>query len=351
MKAEWEKKLEGMNNAATVQRLVDLLGIKQLTKGIAIDATSSPQGVHYSEPVDYFRRIGAEGMGVAEVRDQTVLQDIERWKADLDASVIHNLVAASKGRGQYALVWEHFSAKHSEAELMELTEHVVANVLDRDGASAEGDHIAIIALWRRCGKRLTTDQFTEWLQKLILSAMPVSLNLVNDLYYYWTGKYGLVSDFQRPRVRRSIVQAVCQRLRTGPDLLKIVAPEHPHAVRLLINQVGVDNSVPAYRAWRDHLASVLLDGARIDPELMVAQIANVACTEQSGHTYVGTAGPPVFVNPYEIDRERMMALFGESLDEALILLAEYAGDNVYAARARNAAESWLEERRTQETGD
>ena len=43
----------------------------------------------------------------------------------------------------------------------------------------------------------------------------------------------------------------------------------------------------------------------------------------------------------------MTTLFGERLNEALALLAEYEGNNAYAVRAKNDAKSWLVERRAQ----
>ena len=55
--------------------------------------------------------------------------------------------------------------------------------------------------------------------------------------------------------------------------------------------------------------------------------------------------PPIFVNRYRIDRERMSALFGASLDEARALLADYDGDSAYALRSKNEAQAWLKERR------
>ena len=62
---------------------------------------------------------------------------------------------------------------------------------------------------------------------------------------------------------------------------------------------------------------------------------------QDGERYPVTPAP----NPSRIDRARMTALFGDRLDEALALLANYAGDNAYAVRAADAARAWIDERR------
>ena len=46
-----------------------------------------------------------------------------------------------------------------------------------------------------------------------------------------------------------------------------------------------------------------------------------------------------------VGHDRMTALFGDRLDDAIVLLANYAGDNAYAVRAIDAARAWMLERR------
>ena len=348
VKTDWEEATKDMDNAVSIQRLVDLLDINQLRVGLAMTGTSSPQGVHNSEPTDYFRRIVAESIESAELRDQTVLREIERWQITRDAALIDNLVAASEGNGQYARMWQHFSFIHSDPELMELTEAVVARVLERDGSAAAGDHNSIIALWLACGRRPQEGQFTDWIQNLILSAVPMSLHMANDLYYYWTGNHGVVPETQRGIVRRAIVEAVRDSIHTSQDLTRVLARKHPYTIMRLITQTDVDTSVSAYEAWRHFFPPLLIDGAKHDSEIIIPELANLAGDEQSGHRALGPQFPPVFVRRYKIDRERMTVLFGEHLDEALTLLAEYDGDNPYAVRAKDDAKSWLRERLSQE---
>ena len=356
VKEEWKRRKKRISNRRAVQRLVDLLGIKQLTDEPTIYGTSSPQGVHVNEPTDYFRRIAAEDLGSTELRDQVVLCDIERWRATREGDLVQKLVAASERTEQYARVWRHFSAIHSDTddsdtELMELTEAVVTSVLERDGSEAAGDHPAIIALWVACGRRLQRGQFNDWVQDLILRAVPISLNLVNDLYYYWTGRHGVVPEAQRGTIRRAIVEAVRELVRTGRDLTRLLATQHPYTVMRLVTQTDVDSSVSAYEVWRDYLPPLLIDGAKHDPETIISELANLAGDEQSGYRAVGPQYPPVFVRRYKIDRERMTVLFGERLDEVLSLLAEYDGNNAYAKRAKDDARSWIEERGSQDVSE
>ena len=261
-----------------------------------------------------FAESSLKELGPTELRDQRVLRDIERWQASRDVTLVAELVAESEESEQYVRVWDHFSFRHSEAELMELTERVVASVLKRDGSSAHGDHSAITALSLRCNRQFRSNQHADWLQTLILSAVPVSLHYVNDLYYYWTGNHGIVDGAQRAAVRLAIIEAVRDMVRTGEDLVKVLTTDRPYTVFRLITQTGEDTGLPAFQAWRDYLPPVLIDGAKSEPEIIIPEIANLAGNEQSGRTW-NEGYPPVFVNPYKIDRERMTTLFGERLNE------------------------------------
>jgi hypothetical protein len=245
----------------------------------------------------------------------------------------------------YARVWEHFSDRHTATELMQLVEQLVAKMKERDRSAAAADHRALIALWRRCNRRLGRNEHVDWLRALILDAITVSLHLTNGLFYYWTGNYGIVDDAAKTEIRRSIVETVRATIRTGDDLSSVLASEHPYLIGRLITQTGADPSLAAFEAWRDYLPALLIDGAKKHPEALVPELANLAGDEQSGMVAAGGEYPPRFINRYDIDRARVTALFGDRLDEVLTLLADYAGDNAYAVRAKDAARAWIDERR------
>ena len=185
---------------------------------------------------------------------------------------------------------------------------------------------------------------TAWIRDLILSAVPTSLNLVNDLYSWWTGDRGVVTATERTRIRADVVKEFREVVRTGGDLARVLTPQHPYSIFLLITQAGVETDISAYRAWQDYLPSVLIDGARQKPEIVVPDLANLVGDEQSGHRAIGPMYPPVFLRRYKIDRERMTTLFGERIEELLLVLAEYDGTNPYASRAKEDARAWLSER-------
>lgn len=80
VKEAWDAVVPTLPHPSAVQRLVDLLGIEQLKRGRGFTGSEAPQGVHVAEPVDYFRRIVAEGLEPGDdLRDQEVLRDIQQW--------------------------------------------------------------------------------------------------------------------------------------------------------------------------------------------------------------------------------------------------------------------------------
>lgn len=345
IKDEWASVLQEVPSPSAVQVLVDLLGVKQLTENGIRSTQTSPQDVSESEPVDYFRRIVAEGLSPAELQDQTVLRDIDEWKNSRSGPLLERVAAATETDDEYVRVWEHFSIRHTEAELIELVDGLVSRLKERDGRTAAADHRGLIGLWRRCNRRLQRNQHAEWLRGLILGAIPVSLHLATGLYYYWTGNHGIVDDARREDIRRSIVDKVRATFRSGSALAKVLTPREPYMIGRLITQTGADRRAEAFEEWKDYLPNLLLDGSRTDPDVIVPEIANLVGDEQSGIVAAGNEYPPIFINRYAIDRARMTAVFGERVDEVLNVLASYQGNDAYAARARDAAKVWLDEQR------
>jgi hypothetical protein len=342
VKADWDKLLDELPCREASQRLVNLLGIDQLSKEQTTAAMSSLQGVHLSDPVDYFSRIVAEQVGPDEIRDQSVLQDIASWQASRGGPLITQLVAASAQDVQYPRVWEHFAKRHSHDEWLELTSVVVEKILARDQSAASDDHPAISALWRMC-QGLEKNTHTEWLRALILTAVPTSLQLVNGLYHYWTGRHGIVDDAQRRSIRDSISEAVRSTIRTAHGLVKVIPPDGPYEVKKFITQTGTQPTSAAFAEWRSHFAPLIVDGAAEYPETMIPILATLGGDEQSSMT-TDRIGPPVFVNLYTFDRQAFTLLLEDRLDEGLAFIAGYSGSNVYATRAIGPARTWLLER-------
>ena len=340
VKEDWEQLTSELPNGPAVQRLVNLLGVKQITNGPPQVATPSRQGIHIQDPVDYFARIAAEALDPNELRDQEVLQHIEQWKNGQSTNLVERLVPTAGVDDHYPRVWNHLAVQPDETDLIKLTELVVDRLLTIHGASASGEHPAVSYLWVKCGSLLPKNEHTQWLIDLIERAVPRSLPLVTGLYYFWTGKYGIVDEANKAAIRDAVSKAVRTTLKCPDDLVHVLAEEHPASI---LNFITTLTGPRGYEEWRECFAPLLIGAAKGHGDLILPELANLA-GDQESHVRQAWPGPPVFFNRYKIDRERMAALFQGQIDEALILLSGYDGANPYALRAKDEASAWLSER-------
>lgn len=340
VKKDWEKLIGELPNGAAVQRLVNVLGLRQLTNAPPQGGTPSRQGVHIQGPVDYFARIAAEELDPNELRDQQVLQHIEQWKDGQTENLVERLVPAAGVDDHYAQVWNHLAVQSDETDLMKLTELVVDRLLTTHGASASAEHTALLALWGKCGRLLPKNEHTQWLIDLIERAVPRSLPLVTSLFYYWTGKSGIVDEASKAGIRDAVSSAVRTTLKCPDDLVQVLAEEHPASI---LNFITTLTGPRGYEEWRECFAPLLIRAAKGHGDLILPELANLA-GDQESHVRQAWPGPPVFFDRYKIDRERMGDLFQGQIDEALILLSGYDGANPYALRAKDEASAWLSER-------
>ena len=344
---QWNRLLESLSNGLVARQLVNLLGIQQLSDGGHQGVGPSPQGVHLSHPTDYFRRIATERLDPDELRDQTVLDDIDTWRQNRGGALMDSLLAADEESDRYPRVWLHFSGRHATTELTELTTLLVERVLDRDGREAEADHPALVALSDTCGRRLQRDRESGWLRALIVGAVPVALGFATELYRDWTGDDGIVTPGVRPEIRDALVEAVQGTLRDGTDVALLLNPRDPWSVGRFVLCMAEGGSGVDLETWREYLAPALARAARTHPEIVLPELANFLGDEESSRRGVGS-GPTEFVGRYAIERDRAEAVLGDSLDLVLELIAEYEGGSVYVVRAREAASVWLQERRRQD---
>ena len=337
---EWEKVVESLPNGPAVRRLVDLLGIERLSRGLPEIARLSPQGVCIQYPVDYFSRVVAEEIGPEELRDQEVLQHIDQWKSGQAEPLVNRLVPIGIVDDHYTRVWQHLAGKPTDEDLVELTELVVDRVLSIYGSSAPGRHPALLALWVKCGQCLPKNRYSTWLTNLIDKATPQSLSLVNSLFYYWTGEFGIVDETAKETIRHSVARAVPTTLKSPEDLVRALSEEDPYSIRQLVTETMKGTGV--IEEWRDSLSRQIILGARLRPDVMLPQLANLAADDRSLVRII--PGHPAIFDRYEIDRERMTTLFQGQLDEALTLMAEYEGSDALAQRAMHNARAWLDAR-------
>lgn len=338
VKQEWEALLAGIQYSREIRTLVDLLGIAQLTSSTVIANDEGPQDICHHEPTDYFRRILAKSLGSDEVRDQQVLEDIREWR-NRRSNLLQELLASTDNNDRYAAVWEHFADRsHSNDELFRLADQVIGGLLSRDGVHARGDHPSLIAVWRRINRRGVRDR-REWLQGHIVRSSRTSLNFANDLFYYWTGQYGVVTDNDKFAVRETMVNQATTTLASAEGLIRVLSDKHPYALVRLITLTGESRDIAQYEAW-SWLGPVLITAGQMKPELILPEIAALVQTEESG-MMAAKEGPPVFLRSYEFDAERLDAIFGEDKNSVLAMFANYDGSNVYALRPQQTAAALL----------
>ena len=340
---DWNQLLKTLSNPQSAKRLVALLGIAQLCAGRRQPADESPQGVHLTDPTDYFDRIHAEGIDSNEVSDQAVLRDINAWEQDRTESLIENLAASRGDDRRYAAVWEHFAFRHAPDGLVQLMVGTVRFLLKTDGVDATMNQPALLALWRACHNRLLNETNKSWIQDVTLEAVPVNLSFAVDFYDFLTrGDLRIISRQEGEEIRCVLMESIQKVVRTDSDLVRHLSEESPYRISSIIRKTGPGQGTLPFETWGKHLAPILVDGAKNHPEQFLPELANLLGAADSHERTYGRE-PPEFTNPYKIDRARAEALLGGFLDDALVKLASYKGKNPYARRAKKEAAAWLQE--------
>jgi hypothetical protein len=345
IKDDWQSTLAKVPVADGAQRLVNLLGIEQLTTKTLTGAPESPQGASVGEPVDYFKRILAERIAPNELRDQTVLKDIASWKASRNGPMFSKLMAATEDDKQYVKVWEHFSTyQFSRDELLELAEGAVDAALTADGPSASMQRPVLLALWRRCNRSLPFDQHIGWLNERIAKALPISLNLANELYSYWASvPHGIVTAGGRGTVRRAVFDRAKLIFPDAQALVRSLSPQHRYALTRFVlpppTNEPADTIAP--HEW-DWLMPLIISAAATDPQMIVPDIAIMLGNVD--HRFSHDDDGARLNEVYTLNRERVDALGAARADEIISILATYSGEDKYAIAAKSEAQKWQAER-------
>jgi hypothetical protein len=345
VKARWETLRNSLAEPTRIQTLVDVLDLNQLSSDSTISSQSSPQGIHNGEPVDYLGRILAGRILPGEIRDQEVLRNIEAWKSSHVGPMLEKLETATEKSDQYVKVWEHYARRISDEELIEIAGTLIDDVLRRLGADASMQHPAMLAVWRRCNRRIERDTQTVWLTEQIRSALPKSLGFATDLFQYWASlSHGIVSEQQRAQVRAALVDSARASFHTVDALLSSLGPQHEYPLTRLVYPPPTDepaDTVPL-DSW-GWLVDLIIEAASVNEERIVPDVAILV-----GDTTHGFRTGK-FEERYKLRREWMTQVFGARTDEMLHILAEYHGSHEHALNATKEAALWLKERASNPT--
>jgi len=339
VKARWENLRNSLAEPTHVQTLVDVLDLNQLSSDVTISSQSSPQGIHNGEPVDYLGRILAGQLLPGEIRDQEVLRDIGAWKSSRSGPMLEKLKTATPESDQYVKLWEHYSGRLSEDELIEITGVLIADLVNRLGADASIQHPALLAVWRRCNRRIHNSK-TDWLIDQIRSVLPRSLGFATDLFQYLASRsHGIVSEEHRPRVRAALVESAREVFASPDALFSSLGAKHEYPLTRLVYPPPMDeppDTVPL-DSW-GWLVDLIITTAKANEERIVPDVSVMV-----GDTLHGFRTGQ-FEQRYKLKREWMSQIFGARTDEMLHILADYRGRHEHAVGARAEAKLWLAEK-------
>ena len=343
LRDRWESLRNSLSKATAVQMLVEPLELPQLVFE-RLFAQSLPQGIHNDGPADYLGRILAGRIPPGEIRDQEVLGDIENWKSHGSAEMLKRLVDSTPESSRYVEIWEHYSDRLSEDQLVDIATGLIAEVLSRLRANASINqpatkHPAMLAVWRRCNRRLRHDTKTDWLIEQIRIVLPTSLGFATGLFYFWAStENGIVSAADRDRVRRALVEEARKTFVTVDALLSSLGPEHEYSLtRLVYPPPSREPADPIPRDSWEWLVPLIIEAAKVDEDRIVPDIVALV-----GDTAVGVRTGQ-FDQRYELKRDKLSEFFGDHTRVMLGILAEYSGNNEYAVAAKEEAKKWIAE--------
>lgn len=348
-KEEWARLIANDGDVAKAVRLVEALGLKQLTSG-TLTRHDRPQGIQGDEPVDYFRRLLAEDIADGQTRDQTVLGDMDAWLADGRLTMIEGLVDAAGDRSQYLKSWEHFAWRIPNERFGDVVSTLFERILATMRTnSTYTSHEGLLACRRQFKRRGVKSILPpERLVRMIEQAMSMSLDFANELYYFWasTREGGPYSQQDRDEVRRALVRIAMELLTQPATLIRALqASENLWALRQLV--IPVDSEEPDsietdLSNWQ-RLAVPLVKAIQGAPNAVLPQVARL----------IGDTTDHIVQNDglerrtdYAINRERTTALFGERVDALLgeAATANLETDDWLARDARSQMDAWLLER-------
>ena len=338
--ARWQDLRDSLSNGARIQILVDALQLPKLRSDLPVPTQLLPQGIRNDGPVDYLDRILAGRIPPSEIRDQQVLADIEAWKASGTQIMLQRLLSSAAESERYVGIWEHYAYRITDSQLLDIASRSTASVLRNQGSKASMQIPAMIALWRRCTRRVPCPARTDWLIEQIRLVLPASLGFANDLFYYWASvPNGNVTEEERNQARFALVKRARESFVTAEALLASVGPGHDCALTNLVHPPPTDEPPDpvATDSW-GWLVPHIVGAAKADEDRIVPDVAILV-----GDT-ASDARLDRFEKRYELKRERMAEFFGDWTEEVLRILAAYRGDEEWAVLAREESKNWIHEK-------
>ncbi len=310
----------------------------------------TPQGVQVSYPADYWARLLVGELDDQEIHDQEVLRAIQGWKNNPDGAHFRGK-ALSEILGTdeaFANLFEHFARLLLDGkDFRNLAAQLFAKALETQGPSANKDSVpGFISLWRLSLKQpLEESDHIQWVQEEISKALPISLHLANDIYYYWRSNSDQDVEFKKryPAIRTAMVDRAKELFSGKPNaLISAIDPNFMyssfHFCFIFSSEAeGGASFLPSDWEW---FSELLVTAAEINSQLMIPQIACFIVKEEMG----------VHEFHYTYDEKGVADLFGKQIARLMKTLSKEIFLDGYNAREtkrflvlRETTQKWLKE--------
>lgn len=334
---QWEKTLRQDPNADAVRRLVDLLGIPQLTAPKAPNPKSdaSLQGVHLDEQPDYFARIIAGQIPSREARDQDVLRDIESSHSGHSYNLAKRLVQSATSDDGYISSWKRFSKPTAE-ELFGITDAVIDILLLRDGSSVNPDDPVLVTLAYRLHECLDDDggvEIENWIESQASRNGFKSLSLSSGLLTFSIRvcPRNEGTDVMR-RISRNLLDQISQKIVSSQDIPNVLSGNYPWTLRLLLSDISTKEEAHNIR-----LIPLILKAAETHGNQIIPQLAYSVVYDSAPRPVESDSGDLVGVVDSGISFDRLNTVFGGRESDVLQLLSKYSGSDNRCIQVKKAA--------------
>jgi hypothetical protein len=326
LREEWERITEHAEwSRSVVEALIDFLLPENVLLHDADDFAGNrqmrSQGIGAREG-RYWRRIVNEETEADQVRDQEVLHDMRDWytSRNLDARLVEGLVRGA----DYAATWEHFAEQNDSWDgqtVLCFAGQVFARLRTDKTPRQLPDNPpdGFIVLWRRAHRIVQRNEScAEWLEAQIREAMPLSLQLVLDLYHNWASPIsGIVGLEDREQIRRAVHESAQQRFQNGQALIRAAHPRQPYELYHLVFPPDQPEGRASILRGTEHwswLGPFILDALRQQTHLFAPKVGYLI----SEHIQMQTPGTYI----PRVVPERLQGMFGDQAEEVIRLLGE-----------------------------
>lgn len=204
--------------------------------------------------------------------------------------------------------------------------------------------VGFVPLWRLATHQpIDEKEHLDWLDGEIFKALPRSLHLANDIYYYWSSNSK--SDIQMESHR---IEFYAQFVNRAKDLfegkprvfLQALDPQYMYSsFHLSVLLSSPKHGGPGFIADKWHwFASLLLDAGKINPQVIVPQIVTFLIEEGASSSGFAYSFNEVRCGElFRDERSRLMAILSTEINVEVFDLREKKKIQL----AREAVASWV----------